>query len=56
MAEDRKPAPTPDEMTPNEATPHNPGLGPKPSDPAGESKPAEGAPYDKKGDPSQQPS
>ncbi len=56
MAEDRKPAPEPTETTPTEATPHNPGLSPKPGDPAGNSTPADGAPYDKKGDPAQQPS
>ena len=56
MADDRKPANKPDEMWPSEATPHNPGISPKPADPVGESKPAAGAPYDKKDDPEQQPS
>ena len=56
MAEDRKSAPEADAKASAEATPHNPGLSPKPGDPAGETKPSEGAPYDKKGDPSMQPS
>ena len=56
MSDDRKPTSKPDDKVPGEATPHDPGLGPKPGDPDGESKPSPGAPYDKKGDPEQQPS
>lgn len=55
MADDRKPADKTDDTMPSEATPHNPGLAPKHSETATDSKPAEGAPYDKKDDPSQQP-
>lgn len=55
MSEDRKPASKPEDKTPADATPHNPGLSPKPGD-AGESKPAAGAPYEKNEDPAQQPS
>ncbi len=55
MSDDRKPAPANDETSPSEATPHNPGLAPKPSSTATDSKPAAGAPSDKKADPEQQP-
>ena len=56
MSDDRKPEPESQETLPGEATPRNPGVGQNSGDPTGESKPAEGAPYDKKRDPAQQPS
>lgn len=55
MSDDRKPTAKPDDKVPSEATPHNPGLDPKPGAP-GEKTPSPGAPYDKAGDPAQQPS
>ena len=55
MSDDGKPTPKP-EKTPGDATPHDPGISPKPGEPAADTKPAEGAPYDKAADPSQQPS
>ena len=55
MSDDHKPAKQPDETKPSDSAPHNLGLAPKPSATATDSKPAAGAPYDKKADPEQQP-
>ena len=55
MADEKTPAQQPETVVPDDATPHNPGLGPKPSDPEGVSAPDAKIPYDKKSDPAQQP-
>ena len=55
MTDDSKPTPA-HEKVPDDAAPHNPGLGPKPDDVGGEETPSKGAPYDKAPEPAQQPS
>ena len=55
MTDDRTPATANDDTAPSEATPHNPGLAPKPSETSTDGKPATGAPSDKKADREQQP-
>ena len=55
MPDDRQPAQDNNDTMPREATPHNPGLAPKPSTSSTDGKPAAGAPSDKKDDPEQQP-
>ena len=51
--QENKPMPKPDEKMPSDATPHNPGISPKPGEPDGTT---DAAPYDKKPETAQQPS
>ena len=55
MSDDQKPSAKPEDTVPSKAAPHNPGLAPKEGKPSSGTKPAEGAPYDKKADVEQQP-